>query len=433
MKMGVVKKSLVLGIIMLFMGTTISYADLLDQLDQSQTEYNTYYELLDGSAQAQSFKPTFGKLTKIELLMSRSSEDASTFVVKICKKLKPFFTVLISKTVQGFMLPIYPNKAWIEVDFEDIELYINQIYYIVINDFGNIDDYNMWWVSFQNPYSRGERWFNPTYPEDIQNWNKIDSQDFCFKTYGQSISNRAPDMPIVDGPNHCQPGEILNYQIMALDKDDDDVRYIINWDDGDEEETSWYFSGSTISRSHIYNQIGQYNMFIEAVDKWGVVGPRFYMNIICPRPDQGVISGTQITMAPGSSENTKPIESLQEGEKIASYNPITQEITIAEVVEVLEYTENIPERFLFNDILDITTEQTLYINGNGWIEAKDTQISYNMIQNQIEDTPNITSVPIVKKEPLTEPVDSVYDLIIQPISGEACGYWANGILVGGYN
>lgn len=160
---------------------------------------------------------------------------------------------------------------------------------------------------------------------------------------------------------------------------------------------------------------------------------KFYMNIICPRPDQGVISGTQITMAPGSSENTKPIESLQEGEKIASYNPITQEITIAEVVEVLEYTENIPERFLFNDILDITTEQTLYINGNGWIEAKDTQISYNMIQNQIEDTPNITSVPIVKKEPLTEPVDSVYDLIIQPISGEACGYWANGILVGGYN
>jgi len=25
----------------------------------------------------------------------------------------------------------------------------------------------------------------------------------------------------------------------------------------------------------------------------------------------------------------------------------------------------------------------------------------------------------------------IYDLVIQPLAGEACGYWANGILVGG--
>jgi len=27
----------------------------------------------------------------------------------------------------------------------------------------------------------------------------------------------------------------------------------------------------------------------------------------------------------------------------------------------------------------------------------------------------------------------IYDLVIQPLGGEACGYFADGILVGGYN
>ncbi len=55
-----------------------------------------------------------------------------------------------------------------------------------------------------------------------------------------------------------------------------------------------------------------------------------------------------------------------------------------------------------------------------------------MLENPI-GTDQTYQIPIFSKlEAPLNPFFSIYDLEIQPLIGEAYGYWANGILVGGY-
>ena len=160
--------------------------------------------------------------------------------------------------------------------------------------------------------------------------------------------------------------------------------------------------------------------------------------IICNKTvnyGQGCTQGTQITMgsdAPGGI--TKNIEDIEVGEHILSYDPINRIIAPAEVIRVYEFIEHLPEYYLiFNDNLEVTPKHTLYINGIEWMEADDAQIGYFMLGN-IPGTLGTYPVPIFSKveEPLG-PTIMIYDLEIQPLVGEARGYWANGILVGGYD
>ena len=148
----------------------------------------------------------------------------------------------------------------------------------------------------------------------------------------------------------------------------------------------------------------------------------------------GCIQGTSVTMALDNPNPTKPIEAIRVGDVIQSYNPQTQQVVSAEVIEVYEYTERLPEIYLiFNNNLEVTPRQTLYRDGIGWMKANDAQIGYNIFENP-PSTSEIFSVPIsLKVEMPLNPSTRLYDLVIQPLTGKACGYWANGILVGGYN
>ena len=135
-------------------------------------------------------------------------------------------------------------------------------------------------------------------------------------------------------------------------------------------------------------------------------------------------------MAPGGLA-PQPVESLRVGDLISSYDPISQEMTIAEIIEVLVYTENLPNRFIFNGNLEVTTEHTLYIDQMVWLDAINAHVGQNMLEN-IPHTPITIPVPIISKEPMSLGAP-IYNLVIEPITGEASGYFANGILVGGYD
>ncbi len=146
----------------------------------------------------------------------------------------------------------------------------------------------------------------------------------------------------------------------------------------------------------------------------------------------GCPEGTQITMASGFPI-TKPIEDIEVAEFILSYDPILQVRTIAEVIEVYVYTEGLPDHnLIFNGNLEVTPNHNLYINGTEWMEAENAQIDYYMLGNTpgIPETSPIVIFSIVDSFGVGGPI---YDLVIQPLAGEACGYWADGILVGGYN
>ena len=68
-----------------------------------------------------------------------------------------------------------------------------------------------------------------------------------------------------------------------------------------------------------------------------------------------------------------------------------------------------------------------------WVNAVDARVIIDNLLENIPSTPIIYPIPIMSKVPSIGPVVPIYDLEIRPLYGEAVGYWANGILVGGYD
>jgi hypothetical protein len=207
MRNGLWKKEIVVGIIILFIGTSVLPSikgDFeigknlvvnqknpnknlvpLDQLDQYQIVDDmgfgciTYYY-------AQSFKPTLTTLTRIFLLLYMITNDSGN----------PDFQISIRKDISGSDLTsCYLDSSevnngidWYECDFPDIDVTPEDTYYIVVHEIcsdwciglrGHINQ------GMEDVYSRGDG-----YAGDGTNWVKDPNCDYCFKTYGGSAENQ---------------------------------------------------------------------------------------------------------------------------------------------------------------------------------------------------------------------------------------------------
>jgi len=278
--------------------------------------------------------------------------------------------------------------------------------------------------------------------EGGQKFVKVKAKDLDGKQSGWSDVwpiyigiNHPPNRPDIDGPLFVAAGVPTKFTFTTVDPDGDDIYLWINWGDGATEE--WigpYPSGEEVERWHTYTQKWRIRIiWARAKDVYGEVGDwAFKIVFVHGFFNQGCPAGTQITMDPAGPAETKSIEDIMVGDIVASYDPINHILTSAEVIHVYEFTEAPPEeRFIFNGNLEVTTKHTLYINQTEWMEANDTRLGYYMLQN-IPGSPITIPVSIISKEPSTGPAGPIYDLAIQPIHGEAIGYWANGILVGGF-
>jgi hypothetical protein len=249
------------------------------------------------------------------------------------------------------------------------------------------------------------------------------------------VVNNPPTPPDITGETYGKSGQSYDYYFVSTDPDDGDyiASYTIDWGDTNEEVVYGPFeSGVPIMKSHTWVNTGYYTIKAKAEDEHGAESDWGELEVEMPRYiNQGCPHGTQVTMAPGSPETTLPIEAIRVGDLISSYNPDTQQVTIAEVVEVCEYPNCPSDKFIFNGILTVTTEHTIFIDGFEWLEAYET-ILYDLMSENIPGTPFINQVPIFSKLP-SALGGTIYDLVIEPLEGNASGYWANGILVGGYD
>ena len=249
--------------------------------------------------------------------------------------------------------------------------------------------------------------------------------------------NIVPDAPIISGEIRGIVRQEYDYTFCSTDDDVDIIsHYIVDWGDLSGEETieGPFESGEAAMASHKWLLQGDYMIKAKAVDSYGGESEWGYLPVKMPiKIDQGCPQGTQITMAHGTPITTKSIENLLPGDHISSYNPTTQEVTIAEVVKVYAFPGIIPEnRLIFNGNLAVTTEHNIFINEMEWKEANDAILHDVMLEN-IPGTALINPIPITMIDQSIGAPVTVYDLVIQPIIGEAEGYWANGILVGGYD
>jgi hypothetical protein len=89
------------------------------------------------------------------------------------------------------------------------------------------------------------------------------------KIFVEILSNDPPNIPTIDGPTNGKSGQEYDYKISAIDPDENDVYFYIQWGDGDTVEwTGPYSSGEEITLSHSWDSIGTYTIKVKAKDNY---------------------------------------------------------------------------------------------------------------------------------------------------------------------
>jgi hypothetical protein len=96
--------------------------------------------------------------------------------------------------------------------------------------------------------------------------------------------NEPPIIIEIDGPDDIIVEDIVEYNIKAIDPDEDPISYYIDWDDGT--NTPWgpfQASGEVYTRSHAWSEQGNYIIRVKAKDIYGAESGWGELEIRVPR------------------------------------------------------------------------------------------------------------------------------------------------------
>jgi WD40 repeat protein len=117
---------------------------------------------------------------------------------------------------------------------------------------------------------------------DLFVYGKSNGYVVCAKSpYLQE--NRKPGQPEIDGPDKGIPGTEYIYVISAVDPDNDDIKYHIDWGDDTSDITDYYTSGTDLIVKHIWTEKGSYKITVYAEDINGLSGPENTLTVNIPR------------------------------------------------------------------------------------------------------------------------------------------------------
>ena len=98
------------------------------------------------------------------------------------------------------------------------------------------------------------------------------------------LTNNPPDAPDIDGPTNGKAGTSYDYDFTATDPDGNDVKYYIDWGDGDTEWTDDFSaSGTPVTVSHIWTSQDTYTITAKAQDEHGLEGPEGTLDVSMPK------------------------------------------------------------------------------------------------------------------------------------------------------
>ena len=136
-------------------------------------------------------------------------------------------------------------------------------------------------------------WLCPMLDEDFltakAGRNSNDASDYYdgiiddIKIYKNYIPNDPPYAPDITGPTQGTPGQTLSFTFNADDPETDDLRFHIEWGDGDTETTGFIGSGQDKVVEHTYDNQGDYIIIATAEDQNGNEGPEGTHSISIPR------------------------------------------------------------------------------------------------------------------------------------------------------
>ena len=88
----------------------------------------------------------------------------------------------------------------------------------------------------------------------------------------EAESNAPPTQPEIYGTPQGPPGVELCWLFVSRDFEEHQVRYLIDWGDGDTQETDYFPEGEAVEACHTYNELGEYTIIIKAEDEKGLQG-----------------------------------------------------------------------------------------------------------------------------------------------------------------
>jgi len=98
-----------------------------------------------------------------------------------------------------------------------------------------------------------------------------------------ALINGPPGAPIITGETNGKAGVKYEYTFNAVDPDNNDVKYHIDWDDGDSETTAFSPSGTDVKVKHTWSEDGTYIIKATAEDTHGLVSPEGTLTVTMPR------------------------------------------------------------------------------------------------------------------------------------------------------
>jgi hypothetical protein len=241
---------------------------LFDILDQQQiVDAGFAWTVSENGYYAQSFIPTLGWLTRVELKIFKIGNPVGLTISVRSTLTGPDLT---SKYLSAVSIPTnITNRAWIEFDFPDIPVTPGSTYYIVWDPVGVPDSHNnsYWCVGTGNPYVNGLAWKNLGSVWEVHNSTLSPDPDFCFKTYGFPGGNIPPNKPSTpSGPITGNIGDNLRYESYISDANGDGMEVYFDWGDGT--HTGWVgkLTNGTVGNYKTWNTSGTYQVRVKARD-----------------------------------------------------------------------------------------------------------------------------------------------------------------------
>jgi len=104
----------------------------------------------------------------------------------------------------------------------------------------------------------------------------IDEVRLFYYTWG----NHTPEAPVILGDDEIKVNKLYKLKVRAFDADGDDLRYCIDWGDGDIEWTGYHAQDTYVEVTHKYSDLGTPVISAYAQDIVGNIGPMGTKSII---------------------------------------------------------------------------------------------------------------------------------------------------------